>query len=209
MNEIENHSTEPEAEIPPALSSPAKTIKTPPESKTRRFFVRTLRWVVGLLIVFVLGFLVAVYTLYIPGRQSLINTQAQLDTANATINELETRLIELNPLKTQNQTALENLQTTEMHLTILSARLDVANALLALMKDEPEKARLVLNNTADTLLDLENLVQTDQRKIVTEMQSRLALALTEIDQNSYAAQSDLDVLATSLMELENVYFTRP
>jgi hypothetical protein len=52
-------------------------------------------------------------------------------------------------------------------------------------------------------------VDKSQQKIVSDLESRLILATGEIDTNPYAAQSDLDVLATGLLELENAYFSTP
>jgi hypothetical protein len=37
----------------------------------------------------------------------------------------------------------------------------------------------------------------------------LTLALCELDNNKFAAQSDLNVLVTSLLQLENAFFTNP
>ncbi len=38
------------------------------------------------------------------------------------------------------------------------------------------------------------------------MQSRLALALSGVEDDPFAAQSDLEVLANNLVKLENTYF---
>ena len=68
---------------------------------------------------------------------------------------------------------------------------------------------MALSQTPDTLTKLKGLIDQNQQKIVTDMQDRLTLAVKELDSNTYAAQSDLDVLATSLVDLENTYFTNP
>jgi hypothetical protein len=41
------------------------------------------------------------------------------------------------------------------------------------------------------------------------MQNRLTLALGELDNNKFAAQSDLNVLLTSLVQMENSFFANP
>jgi hypothetical protein len=53
------------------------------------------------------------------------------------------------------------------------------------------------------------MMEPDQRKIADDMQERLELALDEMEDNPYAAESDLDVLARGLLELENALFTEP
>jgi hypothetical protein len=56
---------------------------------------------------------------------------------------------------------------------------------------------------------LGDMLEPDQRKIVSDMQERLELVLDEVDDNPYAAESDLDVLARDLLELESALFTGP
>jgi hypothetical protein len=96
-----------------------------------------------------------------------------------------------------------------LHIAILSARADVVTAQLALAKKDPAKARVALNRTPKTLETMLSQLPADQKKVVTDMQARLKLAISEIENNQYAADSDLDVLGTSLLEMENAYFTKP
>jgi hypothetical protein len=185
------------------------TMPVQPPSRIRLFFARLLRWTVGLLIIFGLGFLVAVFTLYIPSQQAGKAGEAKLKETNQKMETLTGQMSDLSSVDKKYQQTTADLQKSNLHLLILRARIDVANAQLAMAKNEPEKARLSLNGTPDTLKSLEKSVESGQVKIVTDMQARMTLALSEIDSNPYAALSDLDVLATSLMELENVYFTSP
>jgi DNA repair ATPase RecN len=209
MNENNPDNLSPSTEEQPSSETVETTLPVQPPSRIRQFFARLLRWTFGLLIIFGLGFLAAVFTLYIPGQQALKAKETGLKEANQKIATLTSQVSDLSSLDKKNQETTAELQKANLHLLILRARIDVANAQLAMVKNEPEKARLSLNGTPDTLKSLEKLVESGQVKIVTDMQARLTLTLSEIDSTPYAASSDLDVLATSLMELENAYFTSP
>ena len=82
-----------------------------------------------------------------------------------------------------------------------AARLDVAN-------DDIPSAKVKLTNTPDTLKELESLVGASQKEAVVAMQNRLDLALGEMGRDSFAALSDLEVLATNLVQLENTFFAQ-
>jgi len=206
----------PVEEIPPEVSEPEEGAPKD-ESKARRFFRMLLRWTLGLLIVFGVGFLTAVYMLYRPEVQLNRELQNQLQSQQqaaeqqvaeleSQIGELEAQVDDLSPLAAENEELLAAQVEFEVHISILDARMDVSNALLALAMDDPAKARVSLDRTGETLANLSSLLPADQRGMVTSMEQRLELALTEIEADPYAAKSDLDVLAKSLLELEDSLF---
>jgi cytoskeletal protein RodZ len=180
-----------------------------PEGRARRFRKRALRWLLGFLIVFGLGALLAVYALYLPARERIRSSQDQLEAANQKITELESRVDSLSGLETTNQELQAEIEATSLHVNILKARADIAAAQLSLAKDDPSKARLALSKTPNTLEILAGIIPPGQKEVVTDLQDRLKLAVSEIGENTFAADSDLNVLATGLMELENSYFTSP
>ncbi len=192
----------PAPEIPKAQERPA-------ESRLNRFLVRTLRWLIGILIVMGLGALLVIFTLYRPLQQSLGASRVQGEQADQRIADLESQIEGLSTFETQNQDLKAELEKSELHVTILSARADVATALLALAKNDETKARLALSKTPETLKKLGSLLEPDKKKVATDLQARLDLAVKGIGVNAYAAASDLDVLATGLIELENAYFAKP
>jgi len=198
-----------------AESAPAQATrsgkKTPPktESRSRRIFIRTIRWLLGFLVVLGLGVLIVLFTLYLPARQQVNESNARLGQANQKITELQNQIAGLSGLENNNKSLQSEYSKANLHIAILSARTDVAAAQLALAKNDSAKARVALTQTSDTLTKLAGLIDPNQQKVVTDMQDRLKLAINELDSNAYAAQSDLDVLATSLVELENAYFTNP
>jgi type II secretory pathway component PulM len=201
---------EPKSEPAPVQATPPKEKKPPKtESRSRRIILRTVRWVLGLLIVLGLGALVVLFTLYIPARQKVNESNARLEQANQKVAELQNQIANLSGLENNNKSLQSEIDKANLHIAILSIRTDVAMAQLALAKNDPTKARVALTQTPATLTKLAGLIDSNQRKVVTDMQDRLKLATAELDSNAYAAQSDLDVLATSLVELENAYFTSP
>ena len=194
--------------ISPAPEMP-KPQERPAESRLNRFLVRTLRWLVGILIVMGLGALLVIFTLYRPMQLRLGESQVQSEQAGQRIADLEGKIESLSTFEGQNKDLKAELEKSELHVAILSARADVATAQLALAKNDDTKARLALSKTPETLKKLGDLLEADKKKVATDMQDRLALAVKGIGVNAYAAASDLDVLTTSLIELENAYFAKP
>ncbi|MBL7163410.1 MAG: hypothetical protein ISS57_12450 [Anaerolineales bacterium] len=190
------------------------------ESKVRRFFRLLLRWTLGLLIVFGFGFLTAVYLLYRPEVQGTRELQNQIQSEQQAAEEqfagleseitaLEGQIDDLNPLAVENEELLAAQGEFELHIAILDARVDVSNALLALAVDDPARARVSLDRTGEALATVSGLLPADQRAMVTSMEQRLELVLGEMEDDPYAAQSDLDVLSKSLLELEDALFGSP
>jgi len=192
-----------------AIPEATKEKVSPPPSRLNRIALRLLRWLLGILIVMGLGALLAIYTLYMPTRQKLMDSQQQVEQADQRVAELEGEVGNLSTFEEQNQDLLDELEKTTLHVTILSARADVAAAQLALAQNDPAKARLALSKTPETLKNLESMLEPGKKKLAKDMQARLDLAVKEIGENAYAANSDLDVLATGLLELENAYFAKP
>lgn len=196
-----------EMEIP---REEVEEIETGGPSRGRRF----LRWVLGILILMGIGFLAAILLFYVPMRNQANGLRTELDqseqrieTLNQTIDQREQRIQNLQSLEKRNQDLEAELQQARLHIAILQARNDVAAARLSLNEDNVAQARIALSQTSDTLDNIANLLPANQRDVVTSMQQRLDLALSGIENDQYAASSDLDVLATNLTELENTLFT--
>ncbi len=179
------------------------------ESKARRFFRQVLRWVLGVLIVFGLGCLAAIFALYRPEVQKYQQVNGQLNEAKGQIATLESRIDELQPMETKNEALLAAQDEYELHIAVLDARVDVTNARLALAEDDIAQAQLALKNTGETLARIKALLPAAQGDVLTTMENRLELALSEIEDDPYAADSDLDVLATNLLQLDDSLFGSP
>ena len=198
---------------PPEVERPEEAPVEPepiPETKVRpSFWSRTLHWLLVVLVIFSLGALLVTLLFYIPLRREMSQREAELRATNQEISRLEEQVRSLSALETENEDLQAQMQRANLHIALLSARADVMTARLALAQDDPTRARVALNQTPETLNSLENLLEPDQQKAANDMQARLELALSGIEENTFAAQSDLNVLATNLLELEHAYFARP
>jgi hypothetical protein len=202
---------EPELDkTPPSTAvSAEKFERTPvPEKRSSRILTSILRWVLGLLIVFGLGAMATLFALYLPNRQAVVSLEAQLEDANLQIDELESQVASLMILETKNQSLQEELDQANMHILLLRTLSNVNAARISLIDDDVATARAYLSK-ADTLKDLAVLMGPEQRDEINAMVNRLELALSELEKDSFAAQSDLEVLATNLMELKNTFFGEP
>jgi len=196
------------------------TTAASPESRSQRFLKLSIRWVIGVLIIFVLGFMSAVLLLYIPERDGRSQLEAEITQAETRIDTLESEIIQLeneiqdyldreDALVSEAEAMQEELKTANLHILILSALADINAARVALANDDVAGARVHLTNTNETLETLKALVGTEQKDKVIAMQNRLALVIVEIDEDPSVAQSDLEVLANNLTMLENTFFAKP
>ena len=201
-----------ETQIPDDAAAEAEPAPKP-ESKIRRFFRSMLRWTLGLLIVLGAGFIAAIFLLYRPeitaSKIQQAELQTQLTAAEAQIADLEAQINGLSPLANENKTLVANQMEYELRILLIDARLDVSDALLALAENDPPRAQVVLDRTTDKFAAMKALLPATQSGVVTGMEQRLTLILAEIEDDPYAAQSDLDVLANSLLELEDSLFSTP
>lgn len=181
----------------------------PPETRFRRFLRLSIRWVVGFLIVFSLGVFVAVLAFFQPQRIENSRLKEELQNASQRIEDLETEVARLLPLEGEIEAIEEELKEANIYILILKSLSDVNAARLALTEGDTEKARQHLANTPDDLKELEQLVDDRQRGMVVAMQNRLQLALDEMENDLFASESDLRVLATNLEQLENSFTEQP
>ena len=65
------------------------------ETKAQKFLRKFLRWAAGLLIVFGLGFIAAIFLLYNPTKNDLNQSRSDLSTAEQTVNDLKTQVTNL------------------------------------------------------------------------------------------------------------------
>lgn len=192
----------------------------PPKAPTQPLRVRLLRWTLGVLLLFILGFATAVVWLYLPMRQHATQLQLQLQQSaqqleaqtrqsDERIARLESEVDRLSQVEAQNAELQSQLAEQQLHSAILAARMDVSAALLALSRDDPARLRLAFVKTPETWDQIAANLQPDQRKIVEDMRNLMELALESAEGEPAAAESALNQLAASLVELENAYFARP
>lgn len=183
------------------------SVAAAPAKRKPSIWIRLLRGLLGILILFSLGALTVVILLYIPARRDLdeakrkaeaLATQASTDlqSANQEIERLST-------MESDNQDLQSRLDAANLSVALLQIRLDVANAQAALADENPDKAKLALSKTDQTIQELAKLLPQAQQPAIASLQSRLKLVLDGLEEDIFAARSDLDVMANTLLELEN------
>lgn len=223
-DEISEPAPQMEAAPPEVVEPEPETEEPKKEGKVRRFFRRLFRWTLGILILLGLGFIAAIYALYRPelqnNRDKVSEMQSLYETAQEQLTELETnyqsqiadlqgQITSMSPMAEENEKLLAAQDDYLLQTAVLNVRLDVAYAQLGLANDDAPRAQIALSQTADTLAEIYDLLPENQQGVVTSMQQRLEFILEEIEEEPYAAQSDLDVLEKSLLELESALFGGP
>jgi regulator of replication initiation timing len=248
MQDQENDNFSPESSEDPATGLKAESLEISPEpevisdadqvasveadsalpkeeSRSRRFFRKVIRWTAGLLVIFGLGFLAAIFTIYTPKVDELDQSKRDLDQAGSTITGLEDQIAALQDqidgldgqidtlnqkitdLETQNQALLAEQAGFNLHIALLKTRADVVSAQVELFDQNPAQARILLANTDQNLATIESLLPDDLKDVVTPLQTRLELAINEIDTDPETAIDDLGILAGDLLEIENALFS--
>ncbi len=220
-SETEETSTPEEEEIPGVDNE-----ESPPkeESRSRQILRKFIRWTVGLLIVFGLGFLAAVFTIYNSTVDELDQSKNDLSGAGTTITDLENQINAqqeqidglnsqidtlnqaIDDLETKNQALSDQQNGFYLHIALLSARTDVVSAQVELYEGNPAQARVLLESAGQTLILIETLLPDDLKDVVAPLQNRLELAIGEIDDEPETAIADLSILAGDLLEIENALF---
>ena len=193
----------------PEVAQPAEP-EVAEVKKRPSFMVRALRWLLIIAILFGLGSILILFTLYIPTRENLNSALQDIEQisnqANADLEQANQEILRLSSFEEKNQALQEELDQSNLRVTVLEIRNDVLSAQLALLHGDKEKALLALSNTPETMDVLAAQLPTENRDYVTTMQKRLELAIDGIQNEDSAAESDLNVLVIKLLELEDALF---
>lgn len=173
------------------------------ETRMQKLMRDALRWVLVGLLAFAAGALIITFALYIPTRQKLETTNADLELANATITA---NTDQITILQAGNETLQKNLDSNTLHMYVLEALSGVRGASLAVTADDYAGARLSLIQASDALDTLPGLLEMDQKDVVTAMQQSAAQALDNVQNDLQSAQPELDQLTKNLVNLEENLF---
>ena len=155
---------------------------------------------------FAAGALIITFALYGPTKQRLDIANADLENANATITS---KTEQITTFQMNNETLLENLDSTTLHMYVLEALSGVRGASLAMAADDYAGARLTLIQASEALDTLPDLLGTDQKDVLTAMQQGAAQALDNVQNDLKSAQPELDQLTKNLVQLEDNLFPNP
>jgi len=198
---------DPVEEMPEELM-PVEEVQEPPKppKPPKRWPKKTLRWVVLVLAIFALGVEVTWLVRVRPTAQENRSLQAELGTAQARLDELESVATELSDMQAENQQLASELEVAEQHLALLRFLAEVDAAQLALIQGSTSGARQALDRAETRLIALANALGEAGAEETANLQERLTLAQNELDEDAFAAQNDLEVLRNSVLGLEGELF---
>lgn len=198
--------SEDQAEEPTNLdSSPAQQPEAE-ESRAAGVVRRSLRWVAGVGFVFALGVLVLFFVRVRPQADQIRSLQRQLDETQQQLSSAQTRVEELEPLQDENQRLSEQLVRSQHHLELLAVLVDVTSAQLDIAQDQPDSAQAALEDTDGRLEALIEGLEGQNAEAVRGMRNRLELVREGLEDDIFAAQRDLEIMANNLVELEQRIF---
>ena len=206
-NEAEESSSSFEADPVVEVEEPASEKKK--LSKARLIWRRILTWLVVITIAFAGGFFLDTILRYQPEKAQVEELTFELENKSDTIASLEDEIQELMKLKDQNAALADEIELVNTHLALLSARTAVANATLALEQDRPDDATLELTKLGKTLINLKALLSGDEQVVVENLIQRQELIVIEREKDNISAQTDLEILAARLNNLEITLFATP
>ena len=177
--------------------------------KARLIFRRILIWLVVIAIAFAGGIYVDYILRYQPEQAKVAALTEEITSAQTEITTLEAEIERLDVFEELNLGLVEEIADITTHITILSARVAVADATLALEQNRIADAKLALDKVGSTLEILKTMLNDDQVEVVNNMLQRHHLILIELEDDSFSAQKDMEVLAAKLNALENTLFASP
>ena len=188
--------------IPAAAGSPSQQEGT----RAGRFLRRALRWVTALIVIFGLG-VAALWFLRVQPLQAERGKleQSVLDLGTAR-DELQARVEELDSVEAHNELLAGALRKTEIRVALLNVLVDISRAQLAVEQEEPLAVAAALEDTDQLLIDLGILLEPDRGSEIQSLQERLVLVIYEVEDDRFAAQRDLEILANLLLAMETQLF---
>lgn len=185
-------------------------------SRGRKIWRRILVWLVVVAIAFAGGFFLDAQLRLVPAEAEIDSLQAEIvllegeiDSLGADIDALEIEIERLSALEDTNIELSAEIDQLNIHLVLLSARAAVADASLALEQDRQADARLALNKLGSTLEILKSSLTADQAATVESMIQRYQLVMIELENDGATVMTDLELLTTRLLTLENTLFATP
>lgn len=168
---------------------------------------KALRWIVAAGVVFALGVAVVWVMRVQPQMREIRDLSQSRDSIQKELTSAQSELDQLRPLKDQNAKLTSQLDEANRRLSVLSVLVDVTTAQLALAQDQPLSAQAALKNTDAKMANLESSLSGTPATNVKGMRNRLGLIMNELQSGDrFAAQRDLEVVANSLVDLENTLF---
>ncbi|HET7009140.1 MAG TPA: hypothetical protein VFI11_00060 [Anaerolineales bacterium] len=176
---------------------PSEIIPPPPPEVPSGFTLwlrKALRWTLAFVVVFALGTAANWWFQVRPKTAAIADLTSQLETASQ---ELET----LRPKAAEAETMSAALDQAEREVLALQALVQVNEARISLAQGDATGARMPLLLAESKLAGLGTRVSSAQAETITGVRERLALALQELQNNAFAAERDLEIMANDLNQL--------
>lgn len=171
---------EPEVHAPPPPKPEPPAAKPP--SRASRIFRKVMLYLIGILIMFMLGFIAAWYFQVIPARQAAEEAQNMVVEE---IDQLEAQIAE-----------------DELHFHLLNALVDVYSAQVAIGQEDAAGVRAALAGTDDRLAMVEETLEDDSASAIAALRTQLETVIGMIDEDLGAANTGLERLASNLLAFE-------
>ena len=183
-----------------ALDKDGKPLPPKKPSKIALLLGRILRWATVVMAIFTFG-VVLMWLLQVrPKANEIKELQAELDAATTDLDELE-------DVDSENRDLRDALDDAELHLTLVSILVDVNTAQLALFEENVDTAQAALVETEAKISELEDGLDNSQQDVVDSLQDRLTQVQGDLSSRDVSdAQSNLDILRSSLLALERSLF---
>ena len=167
-----------------------------PVSRLGRWFRSALRWAVAAAVIFAAGIALLWFAQVRPLRAQVDGLRSDLDAAQSEVEALRS-------LRQENEALQAEATLARSRLLLLRSMVDVTSAQVALALGRPDDAADALLPTDERLASLLNILEDAQaRDQVRQMRERLTLAISELNDDAFAAQNDLEVLGSDLALLE-------
>lgn len=165
-----------------------------------------LKWAVAFGLAFVLGIAALWIVRLRPQDNRIRDLQRQAEQFQTRIEELQGEVEELESLRQENQMLRQELDQARLHLELLDILVDVEAAQIALERDNLPAAQEALRGTDAKLQDLSAGLEGSPANAVQAVRDRLHLVREELGSDAFAARQDLDIMASNLLDLEQVLF---
>ncbi len=194
--------TDPPEEPHAAPPRPAVSESAPP-ARSKNWRSQALRWTTGLLVVFVLGIGATWLAQVRPLRQQVDVLEQERATSQASLAELQAQVAQMESVRAENVVLKVGQAKLEQRYALLSATVGTLRAQLVLSAGgEAGDAAQALASADAELAALEQVLAGSQQEGVQMLRERLALAVSELESDPFAARRDLEVLANGLETME-------
>lgn len=164
---------------------------------------RALRWTTGLLVVFALGLGATWLAQVRPLQQQVAVLEQEQGALQASLADLQAEVAQMEAVRAENVVLKVGQAKLDQSFALLKARVGTMQAQLVLAAGgEAQQAAQALTDADSQLAVLEQALAGSQQAGVQILRERLALAVSELESDPFAARRDLEVLANGIETME-------